>query len=91
MLITKGDVSIQRSQNLSLERLRENKHQNKQKQKFFSEYDKWRETETEILTTDKDFMKTHIVQQTKQQLRHDINGKIIFELKKLDGTSQGWE
>ena len=32
----------------------------------------------QMLTTHKTFMKTHIVQQTKYQLRHDINGKIFF-------------
>ena len=26
-------------------------------------------------------MKTHIVQQTKHQLWHDINGEIVFELQ----------
>ena len=29
-------------------------------------------------------MKTHIVQQTKRQLRHDINGKIISEKKWME-------
>ena len=30
-------------------------------------------------------MKTHFLQQTKHQLRHDINGKIVFELQGI-----GW-
>ena len=29
-------------------------------------------------------MKTHIVQQTKLQLRHDISGKMFFELQEMD-------
>ena len=48
---------------------------------FFSECAKRREEDTQILTTYKTYMKTHIVQQTKHQLRHDINGKMVFELQ----------
>ena len=33
-------------------------------------------------------MKTHILRKTKHQLRHDINGKVVFELQGIDGTSQ---
>ena len=33
------------------------------------------------MTTHKIYMKTHIVQQTKHQLRHDDNGKMVFELQ----------
>ena len=29
------------------------------------------------------FMKTHIVQQSKHDLRHDINEKIVFELQEI--------
>ena len=29
-------------------------------------------------------MKTHIVQQTKHQLRHDISGKMVFELQEIE-------
>ena len=60
-----------------MKRLREGyKHQNKQKQNFFSECDKRREKETQILKTHK----SHIVQQTKHELPHDINEKILYEL-----------
>ena len=58
-----------------------NRRQNNQKNKFFSECAKRREKETQILTTHKTYMKTHIVQQTKHLLRHDINGKWLFELQ----------
>ena len=60
---------------------RKNKQQNKQKHEFFTECAERRGNETQILTTHKTFMKTHIVQQTKHQLRHHINGKIVFELQ----------
>ena len=43
------------------------------------------EKETQILRTQKTFMKTHIVQQTKHQLRHDINGKWFLN---YNGISQ---
>ena len=76
---------MQRSQNLPLERLRgKNKGQNKQRQIFFSECANRIEKETQILTTHKTFMKTHVVQQTKHQLRHDISGKMVFELKGME-------
>ena len=58
-----------------------NKRQNKQKHNFFSECAKRREKETQILTTHKNFIKTHIVQQTKHQLRQDINAKMVFDYK----------
>ena len=45
---------------------------------------KRREKETQILKSLKIFMKTHIVQQTKHQLRHDINWKIVFELQGIE-------
>ena len=62
---------MQRSQNLPLERLRgKNKAQNKQKYNFFSECAKRREKETQILTTHKIFMKTHIV--NKQNIIYDL-------------------
>ena len=38
----------------------------------------------QILTTHKIFIKTHIVQQTKHQLRHDINEKVVFELQGME-------
>ena len=38
----------------------------------------------QILTTHKTFMRSHIVQQTKYQLRHDINGQILFELQGME-------
>ena len=63
---------MQRSQNLPLER-----------HNFFSECAKRIEKETQILTTHKISMKTHIVQQTKHQLRLDISGKMIFELQRM--------
>ena len=37
--------------------------------------------ETQILTTQKIFMKTHTVQQTKHQLWDDIIWKVVFELQ----------
>ena len=61
-----------------------NKRQNKQKHKFFSECAKRREKETQFLTAHKTYMKTHIVEQTKHQLRHDINGKKVFELQWIE-------
>ena len=45
---------------------------------------KKRRKETQILTTHNTFMKTHIVQQTKHQLRHDISGKMVFELQGME-------
>ena len=33
-------------------------------------------------------MKTHIGQETKHELRNDINEKIVLNYKKLDGTFQ---
>ena len=36
------------------------------------EFAKGRQKETQILTTDKIIIKTHIAQQKKQQLRHNI-------------------
>ena len=50
---------------------------------FFSECAKRREKEAQILTTHKTFMKTHIVQQTKHQLRLYIIGKIVFEFQRI--------
>ena len=47
-----------------------------------------RTEETQILTTKKTFMKTHIVQQTKHQLRHDINGKWFLNYNEFNGISQ---
>ena len=41
--------------------------------------------ETQILTTQKIFMKTHTVQQTKHQLWDDIIWKVVFELQGI-----GW-
>ena len=35
--------------------------------------------------TDFDHSKTHIDQQTKHELRHDLNRKIVFELQEI-----GW-
>ena len=64
---------------------RKNKRQNKQKQKFFSEGAKRREKEPQILTSHKIFMKMHIFQQTKHQLPHYFNGKIVFDLQGI-----GW-
>ena len=65
-----------------IKRLREkNKHQNKQKQKFFSECAK----KNTNIDHSKNFMKTHIVQQAKIELQHDINEKILFELYEI-----GW-
>ena len=76
---------MQHSQNLPIETLRgKSKRQKKQKHKFFSKSAKRREKETEILTTHKAFIKTHFVQQTKHQLRHDINGKMVFELQGME-------
>ena len=43
------------------------------------------EKETQRLTTNKIFTKTHIVQQTKRQLRHEINSKIVYEIQGI-----GW-
>ena len=51
------------------------------KKTIFHEFDKRREKETQLLTT----YKTFIVQQTRHQLRRDINGNTIFEFKKI-----GW-
>ena len=42
---------------------------------FLANVLKRREKETQLLTTHKTFIKTHTVQQTKHQLRHDINRK----------------
>ena len=45
--------------------------------------------EKETYTTHKTSMKTHIVHQTKDQLRHNISSNFFFlENKYLDGTSQ---
>ena len=33
-------------------------------------------------------MRTHIVQQTKHERRHDINEKYFLNCKKMDETSQ---
>ena len=76
---------MQRSQNLQLERLRQkNKGQNKQTQFLFGECAKRIEKESQILTTHKTFMKKHIVQQTKHQLRPDVSGRIVFELQGME-------
>ena len=48
---------------------------------MFTKCEKRREKEAQILAIYKTFMKTHIVQQTKRQLRHDIHRKIVFELQ----------
>ena len=78
---TQHYASLQRSEDLPLERLREKKDKLAKTQIFFSESAKRREKETQILTNHKTYMTTHIVQQTKHQLRHDFNGKVVFELQ----------
>ena len=47
---------------------------------------KRREKKTQILTSQKTFMKTDVAPQTKHQLRHKISRKCIFELQGF-----GWD
>ena len=63
---------------------RKNKGQINRKHNFFSECGKRREKETQILANHNTFMKTHIVQQTKHQLRNDISEKMVFELQGME-------
>ena len=48
--------------------------------KFFSDFAKIREKETNIDQSQNLFENSYL-QQTKHQLRHNINGKVVFELQ----------
>ena len=40
-----------------------------------------KEEKKQILTTHNTYIKMHTVQQTKYQLRHDVNGNLVFDLQ----------
>ena len=85
----KKHASLQRSQDLPLERLWKKKQTSKKaKTKYFSECARRREKGTKILTTHLTFTKTHILQQTN--ISYDIISmkKIVLNYKELDGMTR---